>query len=1822
LKIQWNEKTGAPYRIFGQGIQPQKMKTALPTAISELGDIEVKFLSDNFISDNRDFFEINPKNLNLIKLEKFKDKWIVDYQQFYESIPVFGGHVGLTIDNESKIVLFGSNYYPNISITTTPQISKERYIELAKNEVIFNDTTDFIRNSSLIIFPIESDGKINYHLTWMVELFSVNPLGEWVFFIDATDGSLLFKYNRMKSSTINGYVSGVMYPQKPSQGLYSTYFKYETVKITQGSSLKGTNNTNINGYYEISGLPSGYYNIISKLNGTYVEVNNDEQTPAQYTYNNIYVPNSLNWNWYNYDSSDSYEESNVFYHVNKIHDFFKNTLGYNGMDYQIDATVSDSFINNYYGGCNAMGGRYSISFGHGDWFTCNNLALFSDVIYHEYTHSVVDNIYYYLPYYDQSGAMNEGWADYFAASVNNDSVMMDGMCKLFGCWIPSLGPGDRNVDNIKKYPDDWVGEVHSDGMIFSGVLWDVRKKLGASKTDSLALEAMQITPQAYTFSEYLDNVLIADDDNGDLSDGTPNMGYICEAFTRHGINSINCIDYCRPRIVSYPSSIKVIQAGIITWFNPCESSHTSIHYCTSGYICDPSTNTFEYNTNTKSDLPAKYNDSIYFDKVGNWEFFIHTVSQGDDHFSDKRSIQVLENIPPSWYSVKTSPTLPANYSFSVTYQFNVSWADNAGISTVIAEHNFYGSLQNITIYSKQGNEYFFNIYNLNAGNYLWREYAQDINDNWAVTPQWNYIINKAPSDSFLHLELQGNESNQTITYGTTSTARGWKTIWEGPLKLLRNGTVASEISVGTYSLYDTQTLNTSVYNYTLFFPGSGNYLSSSLTRFLNITKLPPNLTLQINYGTFNTNSSINYGTQTVVYAYSSNPDIFYLYRNGMLVASGSTPLYYYENLPAGYYNFTTYFSGSNNYEPTVQTNFQNISKYPTVSSLQLNYQSNNLTITYGTQSQAQANTNIGSVTLLRDGILVANPDINILPAGIYNYTAVNHGNENISESKITYFLTVVKGTPALSLLSNVSWSTTYEIATSTSGSGCPTQGAQDVTCNLYRNDAGLVSNPNNLLLSAGLYNYTYNSSGGQNWTSASVSNILTVNKKNANVRAYPTTQTLTYPVTVMQYCMDDSNFYVCIIYRNDSLMTNGTQYSPAAGVYSYTANITDTMNYTNYQATSTLVINPIVVTVNLYLNHVQDNKTLTYGIQSRAEAITNYGSVTLYRDGTPVTNPEIAVLPVPYKPYNYTAVSEFYENKNYSGVLSKTLFLTVNKPLPGLSLKLNGTEGNVNYIYSSAVKAQGTLSSGDSITHLYRNGVEVSNPDENLLGVGYYNYTFFYEESQNYSSGSITRFATVNPGIVTLFMALNGTQSDRTYKYSDIINVTAWKTPTLNDEGIITLFRNGSQITNPDLWIPDPGVYNYTAVLQSSNYTVNPIQRIVIVNKGNSSVHLFLNSNDGDIKFEKGDIINITSIMSIPGKIINLYLDEKLIGSGSSPFEFHLSTDELSLDDHIIKSSWSGDDKYLGSEESHILKSSIVTLCEKNTINCALSCNNCPSSGYEYCEYSWIPKSITGCTPTRYGKLQPGESIPWLTCSSGGACILKGKLLSITTSSSTSTTTTTQTTTTTTTTVPTTTTIPTTTTTIPGSTTTTIPITTTTVPTTCSPCTLACAIKLNNCYNGYYRQHWCSGYSLKYSESCTNYCCNFIGGNCNNGVCLGYSTTTTLTTTTTSTTSTTIPGSTTTTTTLPTTTTTLPTTTTTISGGTILYQVSSGCQLYSGLSCPSSGYSRCEVQLDSAPCSYCNCPTTVTLQPGRNYKFTTFCPYTTLSTGCKMTGFV
>lgn len=111
----------------------------------------------------------------------------------------------------------------------------------------------------------------------------------------------------------------------------------------------------------------------------------------------------------------------------------------------------------------------------------------SDVIFHEYTHAVVSQ----LVGRSQGPtfrAINEGTADYFAASFLDDPSMGEWAARIFGSRSFAL----RNVENSNLWPSNLVGEEHVDGNIWSGALWDLRRAIGADRANRTALASLAI----------------------------------------------------------------------------------------------------------------------------------------------------------------------------------------------------------------------------------------------------------------------------------------------------------------------------------------------------------------------------------------------------------------------------------------------------------------------------------------------------------------------------------------------------------------------------------------------------------------------------------------------------------------------------------------------------------------------------------------------------------------------------------------------------------------------------------------------------------------------------------------------------------------------------------------------------------------------------------------------------------------------------------------------------------------------------------------------------------------------------------------------------------------------------------------------------------------------------------------------------------------------------------------------------------------------------------------------------------------------------------
>lgn len=222
-----------------------------------------------------------------------------------------------------------------------------------------------------------------------------------------------------------------------------------------------------------------------------------------------------------------YDENNLFYHLGIARDKIKSIQSnFNGLDYRVPALVRVG--TNY---ANAFWDGIGINMGEGDNSYLRNTALFSDVIYHEFNHGVTHQIYTdaELPYVDESGALDEAWSDYFACDITDEPLIGEGDLVIGEPYM-------RNMDNALKYPDDLAGEVHDDGRIVGGAFWDLRVALGSTLASNLIHYSRY--NGGTNFFDYYEDVLLTDDTNGNINDGTPHQTAIVQSFANHGIGGV------------------------------------------------------------------------------------------------------------------------------------------------------------------------------------------------------------------------------------------------------------------------------------------------------------------------------------------------------------------------------------------------------------------------------------------------------------------------------------------------------------------------------------------------------------------------------------------------------------------------------------------------------------------------------------------------------------------------------------------------------------------------------------------------------------------------------------------------------------------------------------------------------------------------------------------------------------------------------------------------------------------------------------------------------------------------------------------------------------------------------------------------------------------------------------------------------------------------------------------------------------------------------------------------------------------------------------
>lgn len=376
-------------------------------------------------------------------------------------------------------------------------------------------------------FPIPQAGGYTLHPAWHFKIAGqVKGSVPLILtgYVDGLTGEVLYRTNEVKETNFDVTVKGMVYRDGTNNP--ATLEALTDLDLTNGLTTLNTNSAGVlntplwvlpaTARVSLSGK---WATVIDNFTGLTPEFNYTVLLPGTtYTYPAI-AP-----------SSDRHV--NAYYHVNRVHNFMKGYFPtFTDLDYPLPTNIDLTS-----GTCNAYYDGVSVNFFAAD-IQCNSFAEIGDIVYHEYGHAINDHFYSTHSIGSMvNSALHEANADIWGMSITQNAVLGYNPFIGFGGFI-------RRYDMTPQvYPLDLVSEPHSAGQIIAGCWWDLGVSIGSVPAmTQLFTDVYYDVPdgpngtEGSIYREILIDVLLADDNDANLNNGTPHYSQIVAAFARHGI---------------------------------------------------------------------------------------------------------------------------------------------------------------------------------------------------------------------------------------------------------------------------------------------------------------------------------------------------------------------------------------------------------------------------------------------------------------------------------------------------------------------------------------------------------------------------------------------------------------------------------------------------------------------------------------------------------------------------------------------------------------------------------------------------------------------------------------------------------------------------------------------------------------------------------------------------------------------------------------------------------------------------------------------------------------------------------------------------------------------------------------------------------------------------------------------------------------------------------------------------------------------------------------------------------------------------------------
>jgi hypothetical protein len=507
----WNTVTGSPHRAYGKGIRLERFA----------GDAaSVDAAIRTFVTAHPGVFGTRP-SLETLSAHRAGRVWYVRYRQLVSGVPVMLSDWEFRVGTNGRLFAFGADVErddPKASVTARilPAVARES----AKQGLPFDPSVDRAEGADRLYYlPYPTENGEERRLVYRVVVRTRATPGNWIAYVDAEDGRVLWRFDRVRDN-VSGTVAGLVHPVLVSDPPNSRPFPH--LRVVVGGTAVFTDSV---GHY--SGAGPDPSSVTASLTGPFCNVIRDDGGANASFSTSSPNPGTVDVAWVDANSHEA--ERDGFYHVNVAHDYAKRLEPtFTGLDYAVPTTVNIAAT------CNAFWDGTGVNF-YAAGGGCPNTATIPDVVYHEYGHGVNDYVYLANGSGDGmvNGALHEGMADVNAAFLRDDPRIGVG----FG------GPGTilRTADNTKHYPENASTDPHATGEIIAGAFWDLRQAIGLATAEHLAHFAKHGIPDdlddGTAMAEFFTETLVADDDDADFSNGTPHSDEIIAAFNAHGIGT-------------------------------------------------------------------------------------------------------------------------------------------------------------------------------------------------------------------------------------------------------------------------------------------------------------------------------------------------------------------------------------------------------------------------------------------------------------------------------------------------------------------------------------------------------------------------------------------------------------------------------------------------------------------------------------------------------------------------------------------------------------------------------------------------------------------------------------------------------------------------------------------------------------------------------------------------------------------------------------------------------------------------------------------------------------------------------------------------------------------------------------------------------------------------------------------------------------------------------------------------------------------------------------------------------------------------------------